>query len=102
MLRSGEPLAYVSGQLGHSKQSMTLAHYNHFIPDTKRQRGADRLVAELLQGSSAVAVTAAWPKPVGTTLAVTSPLPIQSQTERNGANQTEDEAAQEPNKLKQS
>ncbi len=48
MLSSGESLAYVSRQLGHSKQSMTLDHYSRFIPDTKRQRGADRLAAELL------------------------------------------------------
>jgi len=48
MSASGESLAYVSKQLGHSKQSMTLDHYSRFIPDTKRQRGADRLAAELL------------------------------------------------------
>ncbi len=27
---------------------MMLDHYSRFIPDTKRQRGADRLAAELL------------------------------------------------------
>ena len=52
MLQEGEPLAYVSAQLGHSRQSMTLAHYSKYIPTTKRQRGADRLAAELLQGAA--------------------------------------------------
>ncbi len=51
MLASGESLAYVSRQLGHAKQSLTLDHYSRFIPDTKRQRGADRLAAELLHGA---------------------------------------------------
>jgi len=48
MLQEGESIAYVARQLGHSKQSMTLAHYSKYIPDKKRERGADRLAAELL------------------------------------------------------
>jgi len=77
MLQEGESLAYVSRQLGHAKQSMTLGHYSHFIPDHKRQRGADRLAAELL--------------------GVTTPLPIQSERGRNRANQAEEVEAQVSN-----
>ena len=81
MLASGESIAYVSRQLGHSRQSMTLDHYSRFIPDTKRQRGADRLASELLQGAGAA----------------TKKLPIQSGTPRNRPNQTEEESAEVPN-----
>jgi len=78
MLASGESLAYASRQLGHAKQSMTLNHYSRFIPDTKRERGADRLAAELL--------------------GATKKLPIQSETPRNRPDQAEEWAAQVPNK----
>jgi len=48
LLAASEPLAYVQKQLGHANQNMTLSHYSKFIPDTRRARGADRLMAELL------------------------------------------------------
>lgn len=79
MLQEGESLAYVSKQLGHSKQSMTLSHYSRYIPDTKRERGADRLLRELL--------------------GATSLIPIQSATDRNGTNQTGHMATQVSDKL---
>jgi integrase len=53
MLQEGESIAYVAKQLGHSRQSMTLSHYSKFIPDRKRERGADRLAAELLAPQAA-------------------------------------------------
>jgi integrase len=82
MLQEGESIAYVSTQLGHSRQAMTLSHYSKFIPDTKRERGADRLAAELL--------------------GVTNPLPIQSRTRRNRPEQAGKRSAQVPNNLEQS
>jgi len=36
MLLSGEPLAYVSAQLGHRSPEITLRVYSHWIPGTKR------------------------------------------------------------------
>ena len=55
LLAAGEPLAYVSKMLGHANQNMTLSHYSKFIPDTRRARGADRLMAELLAPAPATA-----------------------------------------------
>jgi integrase len=36
MLLAGEPLAYVSAQLGHKSPEITLRVYSHWIPRTKR------------------------------------------------------------------
>ncbi len=36
MLLAGEPLAYVSSQLGHKSPEITLRVYSHWIPGTKR------------------------------------------------------------------
>jgi len=36
MLLAGEPLAYVSAQLGHKSPEITLRVYSHWIPGTKR------------------------------------------------------------------
>ena len=36
MLLAGEPLAYVSAQLGHKNPEITLRVYSHRIPGTKR------------------------------------------------------------------
>jgi integrase len=65
LLASGEPLAYVQKQLGHANQNMTLSHYSKFIPDQRRARGADRLMAELLAPTAPAPATAPQPKQAG-------------------------------------
>jgi hypothetical protein len=36
MLLAGEPLAYVSAQLGHKSPEITLRVYSHWVPGTRR------------------------------------------------------------------
>ena len=41
--RTGEPITYVSRQLGHKDASITLRVYAHWLPDTTARKGVDRL-----------------------------------------------------------
>lgn len=43
LLQAGEPITYVSNQLGHKDASITLRMYAHWLPDTSARRGVDRL-----------------------------------------------------------
>jgi integrase len=43
LLQRGEPITYVSRQLGHKDASITLRVYAHWLPDTSGRRGVDRL-----------------------------------------------------------
>jgi len=43
LLAAGEPITYVSRQLGHRDASITLRVYAHWLPDTARRMGVDRL-----------------------------------------------------------
>ena len=51
LLQRGEPITYVSRQLGHKDASITLRVYAHWLPDTSARRGVDVLdaVASSLQ-----------------------------------------------------
>jgi hypothetical protein len=43
LLAAGEPITYVSQQLGHRDPSITLREYSHWLPDTTARKGVDRL-----------------------------------------------------------
>ena len=43
LLAAGEPITYVSRQLGHRDASITLRVYTHWLPDTSARKGVDRL-----------------------------------------------------------
>ena len=43
LLAAGEPITYVSRQLGHRDASITLRVYAHWLPDTTGRKGVDRL-----------------------------------------------------------
>ena len=43
LLAAGEPITYVSQQLGHGDVSITLRVYAHWLPDTTARKGVDRL-----------------------------------------------------------
>ena len=43
LLAAGEPITYVSRQLGHRDGSITLRVYAHWLPDTSARKGVDRL-----------------------------------------------------------
>ena len=43
LLQAGEPITYVSKQLGHRDASITLRVYAHWLPDSSARRGVDRL-----------------------------------------------------------
>lgn len=43
LLMDGQPLAYVSAQLGHSSPNITLGVYTHWLPKERRERGVDAL-----------------------------------------------------------
>ena len=43
LLQAGEPITYVSRQLGHKDPSITLRVYAHWLPDVDRERLVDRL-----------------------------------------------------------
>jgi len=43
LLAAGEPITYVSRQLGHRDASITLRVYAHWLPDTSARKGVDRL-----------------------------------------------------------
>src|SRR5580658_7838029 len=43
LLQAGEPITYVSAQLGHKDSSITLRVYAHWLPDTTTRKGVDRL-----------------------------------------------------------
>jgi hypothetical protein len=43
LLQAGEPITYVSAQLGHRDSAITLRVYAHWLPDTTGRKGVDRL-----------------------------------------------------------
>jgi integrase len=43
LLRAGEPITYVSRQLGHKDSAITLRVYAHWLPDTTTRKGVDCL-----------------------------------------------------------
>ena len=43
LLQSGEPVTYVSQQLGHKDSAITLRVHAHWLPDTTARKGVDRL-----------------------------------------------------------
>jgi len=43
LLQAGEPITYVSQQLGHRDSAITLRVYAHWLPDTSARKGVDRL-----------------------------------------------------------
>lgn len=43
LLQAGEPITYVSAQLGHRDPSITLRVYAHYLPDAGARKGVDRL-----------------------------------------------------------
>jgi integrase len=43
LLQAGEPITYVSRQLGHKDSSITLRVYAHWLPDAGARKGVDRL-----------------------------------------------------------
>jgi integrase len=53
ILLAGEPLAYVSAQLGHKSPEITLRVYSHWIPGTKRaaRHALDNRSAENINGN---------------------------------------------------
>ena len=55
LLAAGEPITYVSHQLGHRDPSITLRVYSHWLPDTTARKGVDRLDGTLPN------VAQAWP-----------------------------------------
>src|SRR5260370_32809562 len=52
-LQAGEPITYVSRQLGHKDASITLRVYAHWLPDTTARKGIDRLDDAHLSASQA-------------------------------------------------
>ena len=55
LLAAGEPITYVSHQLGHRDPSITLRVYSHWLPDTTARKGVDRL------DDTSPNVAQAWP-----------------------------------------
>jgi integrase len=55
LLAAGEPITYVSQQLGHRDPSITLRVNSHWMPDTSTRKGVDRLDDALPN------VAQAWP-----------------------------------------
>jgi integrase len=43
LLQAGEPITYVSRQLGHKDSAITLKVYAHWLPDTTARKGVDQL-----------------------------------------------------------
>jgi integrase len=43
LLQKGEPVTYVSKQLGHRDSAITLRVYARWLPNTERRKGVDRL-----------------------------------------------------------
>jgi integrase len=43
LLLTGEPITYVSKQLGHRDAAITLKVYAHWLPDTTAHKGVERL-----------------------------------------------------------
>ena len=43
LINVGEPVTYVSRQLGHKDSAITLRVYARWLPDETRRRGVDRL-----------------------------------------------------------
>ena len=43
LLQAGEPITYVSRQLGHKDSAITLKVYAHWLPDTTTRKGVDQL-----------------------------------------------------------
>lgn len=43
LLQAGEPITYVSRQLGHKDSAITLRVYAHWLPETGARRGVDQL-----------------------------------------------------------
>jgi integrase len=43
LLQAGEPITYVSGQMGHKDSAITLRVYAHWLPDSTSRKGVDRL-----------------------------------------------------------
>jgi hypothetical protein len=41
-LQAGEPITYVSAQLGHRDSAIALRVYAHWLPDTTGRKGVDR------------------------------------------------------------
>jgi integrase len=43
LLQAGEPITYVSHQMGHKDSAITLRVYAHWLPDSTSRKGVDRL-----------------------------------------------------------
>ena len=43
LLQAGEPITYVSSQMGHKDSAITLRVYAHWLPDPTSRKGVDRL-----------------------------------------------------------
>ena len=43
LLAAGEPITYVSRQLGHRDSAITFRVYAHWLPDTRDRKGVDHL-----------------------------------------------------------
>jgi len=43
LINAGEPVTYVSRQMGHKDSAITLRVYARWLPDETRRRGVDRL-----------------------------------------------------------
>ena len=43
LLQAGEPITYVSSQMGHKDSAITLRVYAHWLPDSTSRKGVDRL-----------------------------------------------------------
>jgi integrase len=43
LLQAGEPITYVSNQMGHKDSAITLRVYAHWLPDSTSRKGVDRL-----------------------------------------------------------
>src|SRR5262249_24269071 len=56
LTQAGEPITYVSAQLGHRDSAITLRVYAHWLPDTTGRKGVDRLDT-IAPPASAVAQT---------------------------------------------
>jgi integrase len=49
LLQAGEPITYVSRQLGHKDSSITLRVYAHWLPDANERKGVDQLDESVAQ-----------------------------------------------------
>ena len=45
LLQAGEPITYVSSQMGHKDSAITLRVYADWLPDSTSRKGVDRLDA---------------------------------------------------------